>query len=302
MIRMSENNTAGDVQDNIPSEERPSDKPKGKKKKHKLLKFIIILFVVWWFNNYTIKTPEFTVKSNKITAPIKIAVLSDLHASAHGIKNERIINKIDKAEPDIIFLLGDMYSRSSEWDLIQIPIDLTKELSEKGYLVYFVPGEHDNSQKYLDAMSESGAHVMNYKGEIINVKGNSIQILGIDNVFFSPTFDLNNAFTISQDCYSILMAHIPNYNSYAAFGADLTICGDTHGGIIQLPFGRGPAYYSETGEWFPEIFGSRSDIYDKGMFDYDGGTMFITSGLGAYPLAARFNNRPEIAFIDIVPQ
>ena len=98
------------------------------------------------------------------------------------------------------------------------------------------------------------------------------------------------------------MAHIPNYDSYAAFGADLTICGDTHGGIIQLPFGRGPAYYSETGEWFPEIFGSRSDIYDKGMFDYDGGTMFITSGLGAYPLAARFNNRPEIAFIDIVPQ
>ena len=199
---MSENNTAGDVQDNIPSEERPSDKPKGKKKKHKLLKFIIILFVEWW----------------------------------SSIKNERIINKIDKAEPDIIFLLGDMYSRSSEWDLIQIPIDLTKELSEKGYLVYFVPGEHDNSQKYLDAMSESGAHVMNYKGEIINVKANSIQILGIDNVFFSPTFDLNNAFTISQDCYSILMAHIPNYNSYAAFGADLTICGDTHGGIIQLRF------------------------------------------------------------------
>lgn len=274
--------------------------PKKKKSKAKrFLMFIAILFIIWWFNNYTLKTAKFTVNSDKITNSVRIAVMSDLHATEHGISNENILRKIENSDPDLVFMLGDMYSRDSEWEDIEIPIDLVSMITGKGYPVYFVPGEHDTSRTYIDEMAAAGAHVMDYKSEIINVNGNNIEILGIDNVYFSPTFDLNNAFTLTPGCFSILMAHIPNYESYAAFGADLTICGDTHGGIIQLPFGRGPAYYSETSEWFPEISGYREDIYDKGMFPYSGGAMFITSGIGAYPLPARLNNRPEIAVIDI---
>lgn len=276
--------------------------PAPKKKKIKAKRFFIfiaILFIIWWLNNYTLKTAKFTVNSDKITNSVRIAVMSDLHASKHGISNENILRKIDKSDPDLVFMLGDMYSHDSEWEDIEIPIKLVSMITEKGYPVYFVPGEHDTSQAYIDEMAAAGAHIMDYKSEIINVNGNNIEILGIDNVYFSPTFDLNNAFTLTHGCFSILMAHIPNYESYAAFGADLTICGDTHGGIIQLPFGRGPAYYSETSEWFPEIAGYRDDIYDKGMFPYIGGAMFITSGIGAYPLPARLNNRPEIAVIDI---
>lgn len=281
-----------------------SSAPAPAKKKNRIRRILILLMLVgmfWWFSNYTLKTPKFVICSEKISQPFRIAVLSDLHASESGISNEAILRKINKINPDIVFMLGDMYSCNSSWDLMQIPIELSQMICDSGYLVYFVPGEHDTSQLYIDKIAETGAHVMDYRSEIISVNGNNVEILGIDNVMYSPTFDLNNAFTLTEGCFSILMAHIPNYEKFAQFGADLTLCGDTHGGIIQLPFDKGPAYYAETGQWLPEISGNRSDIFDKGMFPYTGGNMFITSGIGAYPVPARINNRPEIAVIDIEP-
>jgi hypothetical protein len=288
--------------DDMPVE--PERNTHKKRKKHRLRKFLIFMIAVifiWWFNNYTLRINEYTVKSDKITSGFRIAVMSDLHATANGISNDTIIGKIEKANPDIVFMLGDMYTKRSSWDEIEIPVQLASELIQRGYPVYFVSGEHDTGDDYFEALEEVGVHVMNYKGEVINVCGNNVQILGIDNVYFSSTFDLNNVFTPAQDCYTILMAHIPNYEAYASFGADLTICGDTHGGMIQLPFDMGPVYDNNTGEWFPELLGDATVSYDKGLFPYDGGTMMITSGIGASPVPVRLNNRPEIAVVDIQP-
>ncbi|MDE6101963.1 MAG: metallophosphoesterase [Ruminococcus sp.] len=260
--------------------------------------FIIILLFVWWFNNYTLKLTNVKLSSDKITSSVRIAVISDCHSTKHGIKNSTILHKVERTKPDIIFILGDMYSRESKF--MQIPITLTQSIIDAGYPVYFVTGDHDTDKEYIDAMTEMGAKSMNYNSELVNVNGNNIQIIGIDNVYYSPTFDLKNAFTIDNDCYSILMAHIPNYQKFADFGADLTVCADTHGGMIQLPFGFGPAIDSSTMEWFPKIHG-KTTVYDKGLFDYKDGTMFITSGIGVSPAPVRFNNRPEIAVIDIEP-
>lgn len=297
---MSEqNNEQAPVQENK-VEQAPKGRTKKKRKKLKMfLFFISIAFIFWWFNNYTLATKNYVIFSDKINTDFRIAVLSDLHASKYGISNDKILNTIEKSNPDIVFILGDMYSRRSDDSLIQIPINLTKMIVQSGYTVYFIPGDHDTSREYINAISESGAHVMDYKNEITEVKGNTIEIFGIDNVYFSSSFNLKNAFDRDDSLFSILMAHIPNYQCYSDFGADLTLCGDTHGGIIQLPFSLGPAYYAETDEWFPEISGKRSDIFDKGIFPYNGGSMFITSGIGSYPIAARINNRPEIAVIDI---
>ncbi len=274
-----------------------------KKKKHRFRRFMLFLAaasLIWWYSNFTVKIPQYTVVSPKINDNVKIAVMSDYHAALYGIDNAELMKKLNEINPDIVFMLGDMYSRNSTQELIEIPVRLAESVVSEGYPLYFVTGEHDTSQDYIEAVKASGAHVLDYKGETITVNGNSLQILGIDNVYYTDTFDLNNAFVPDPYAYTILMAHIPNYEKFAAFGADLTLCGDTHGGIIQLPFGMGPAYYE--GEWFPEITGEKSDVYDKGMFPYEGGNMFITSGIGSYPFPARFNNRPEIAVITLASE
>lgn len=277
---------------------------KNSKSKYRLRRvcFVIVLITfVWWFNNYTLKTTKISIESSKIKSPVRIAAISDLHASTHGISNKRIVKRIRKSEPDVVLILGDMYTSGSLWDEIQIAVDLTEEIVNEGYPVYFVTGEHDTSEKYIEKIAKAGANVMNYRSEIIDINGSRLKIMGIDNVYYSGTFDLNNEFTIDDNCFNILLAHIPNYEKFADFGADLTICGDTHGGMVQLPFDLGPVYSSEYGTIFPQITLKGTTVYDKGLFEYENGAMFITSGIGDAPIPIRFNNRPEVAVIDIVP-
>ena len=287
----------------------PENTPANKKKKvtknrlrfRRFCAVMILLFIVWWYNNYTLKTEYLTISSPKISSPVRIAVISDLHASYISISNEHITDSIIKADPDIVFMLGDMYTNGASERKKYIPVELTQMITDAGYQVYFVRGEHDADFSYTQDMIRAGAHIMHYKEEKIQVNGNNIQIFGINDSYYSDDFDLSYNFTKDPECYSILMAHIPNYPKFSKFGADLTLCADTHGGMIQLPFGLGAAYDALTGKWFPEI-GTKRLVFDKGLFRYHGGAMFITSGIGVYPAPVRFNNRPEVAVIDIMPE
>ena len=124
---------------------------------------MILLLIVWWFNNYTLKTVKVTVTSDKVTSPVRIAVISDQHATHLGIGNGRIVRRIKKADPDIVFMLGDMYTSGSSESVMEIPVKLAGRLTDEGYPVYFVSGEHDTDSSYLEALSGAGAEVMNYK-------------------------------------------------------------------------------------------------------------------------------------------
>lgn len=285
------------------SEQKKKKKPR-KPMKHKGLKLFLLLCVlvgVWWYNNYTVKTVSEEYPSAKVKSPVRIMVIADLHATLYGISNESLTERVEEADPDFVVMLGDMYTRRSPWELIQIPIDLTAGIVQKGYPVYYITGDHDTSKEYKEAISKTGAHLLDYKEEVVEYGGTKFQIMGIDNVYFSPTFDLTNEFTLRPDCFSLLLAHIPNYEKYSAFGADLTLCADTHGGMVQLPFDAGPLVDPETQSFLPKILGD-GQCYDKGWFEYSGGAMFITSGLGVSPAPVRLNNRPEVVVIDIIPQ
>lgn len=277
-------------------------KEEKKKKKSSLLPWILILLIVWWFNNYTLKTNNVSMKSGKVSSRMRFAVISDLHATKHGIKNKTIFEAVDKEKPDAVFFLGDMYTSESDRELMSKPVELASEFTSAGYPVYAVTGEHDSDREYINDLEKTGVNVLEYESEYIDVKGNRVHLMGIDNVYYSSTFDLRNEFSTDENSFDILLAHIPNYEKFAAFGADLTICADTHGDMVQIPFGMGPLYDTETKKWFPKLSDKELKIYDKGFFDYDGGKMFITSGVGVYPGPFRFNNRPEVVILDVEPK
>ncbi|WP_297959601.1 metallophosphoesterase [uncultured Ruminococcus sp.] len=277
-------------------------KPAAKKKKSHFWLWVLLIGVIWWFSNFTLKTADHAITSSKVSSDIKLAVISDLHATKHGISNKTIFEAVDREHPDVVFFLGDMYTRKSGWELIQKPIDLADMIVSAGYPLYCVTGEHDYDDRYVSELEKKGAKVLSYEEDTIEIKGSSLHIMGIDNVYYSDTFDLNNAFSLREDSYNILLAHIPNYEKFAAFGADLTLCGDTHGEMARLPFGLGPVYCSEQKVWLPKFLHKELDIYDKGFFYYDGGRMFITSGIGVYPAPVRLNNRPEVAVIEVKPK
>ena len=277
-------------------------KTKDKKKRKNIWLWVLVILVIWWFNNYTLRVTKEELVSGKVKEAVRIAVIGDQHATRYGISNKTVFSAIDDANPDVVFILGDMYTSGSEWELMHKPVDLARDIVSAGYPVYCVTGEHDYDERYVEELKKAGAKVLDYSEDTIEIKGSSFRIIGIDNVYYSPTFDLGNEYTLDDSSFNILLAHIPNYEKFADFGADLTLCADTHGEMAQLPFGSGPLYCSEQDVWLPRLLHKELDIYDKGFFDYDGGTMFITSGIGVYPVPVRFNNRPEAVIIDIRPK
>jgi len=180
----------------------------------------------------------------------------------------------------------------------QIALKLLQELA-KSYKVYFVNGEHDCDEKFIQNLKDNEVNVLDYKKEIIAIKNTKINLYGITNQYYSATFDLKNAFEINKEEYNILLAHISNFEEFEQFGIDLSLCGDTHGGQVRLPF---LGAIINRGIWFPEIVQKGLNVetnYIKGLYSINNSYLYVSSGLGNYPISIRLFNRPEIAVIKL---
>ncbi len=275
-------------------------KNKGKRGRRKngsfrYLVFSFLVLCIWIFSTFTICTNEIEISNKKIKDEITIVHISDLHGSVFGINNSSIINAIKRVEPDLVVVTGDMYTRGSN-EGRSTALSLMKNIS-KNHTVYYVNGEHDNDESFFDELRKSDVRVLDYKYEDITVKETEIRLYGITNVYYSPTFDLNNEFTLDESRYNILLAHICNKEAFSDFGIDLSLCGDTHGGQVRLPFLGG--LYGTNG-WLPEV--TDKEAFVKGLYKYKNTDFFVSSGLGNYPIPLRFLNRPEIAVIKLVSE
>ena len=259
-----------------------------------LLAFLLLL-ALWWQQTCTLVTTEVAIESGKVSAPLTLVQLSDLHGATFGGGNRALLSRVERQEPDAVLVTGDMYTRDDERGRATA-LALLGELAGQ-YPVYFVPGEHDGEEGFLSALRQQGVTVLDYETAELTVGEETILLYGIDNQSYTGTFDLHNAFpSPPEDRFSILLAHIPNARAFFAFGADLTLCGDTHGGQVRLPL-LGPAQVD--GRWFPRLQGG--PIYDKGPYTKGETNLFISSGRGNYPLPLRLFNRPEVVRITVRP-
>ncbi len=269
------------------------------KKKKRFIKFFclfltIALLAVWSYSNMSLKTVETTLTTEKVSDEIRIALVSDLHYS-FIYDNDKVISNVKETNPDLIFVLGDMYSRGMTGRIDRV-INFLDKLSEVAD-VYAVTGDHDYDDEYKQKISTlKNVHLLDYTYRDIELKGAKLRIYGIDNVYFSDTFDLGNEFEKPPaDRINILLSHIPSIPHYGDFGFDYIFSGDTHGGMVRLPW-FGGLYYN--GYILPKIT-YEGIITDKGLYEFENTSLYVTSGVGNYPLPLRFNNRPEICLIKI---
>ncbi len=256
--------------------------------------FCLLCAGVWFYGTFTLTTTDVTVRSDQISSPVTIVQLSDLHGYSFGEDNKYLIERIKEANPDFIVATGDMFT-AGDADGQDVAVELLGRLA-KMYPVYSVNGEHDNDDRYEKRLTEAGVDVLEYEWRNITVGSTVLRLYGITNVYYSPTFDLTNEFDLDQGYFNILAAHIANFQPFAEFGMDLSLCGDTHGGQVRLPV-AGCVYNGS--EWFPEIEGEGDVIYQKGLYEKNGAKLFVSSGLGSYPIPLRFWNRPEVAVIHL---
>ncbi|MBZ4666354.1 metallophosphoesterase [Mahella sp.] len=268
-----------------------------KRKKKKILIAVVVLIVFWFFENFIIDITTTHIKSTKVNNTITIVQISDLHGYMFGINNSYLLKMIDRQHPDVIAVTGDMFTKGNE-GARKRALKLLKALSKK-YPVYYVRGEHEGSvyTSSLDDFVDAGIFVLDYKKADIKVGDTDISIYGYptSGYYSSASDTLKKLGMLDKFRYNILLSHIFYKEVFANWGADLILSGDTHGGMVRLPF-IGPITYQ--GVVFPKLK-SDKDIYDKGLFKLGNTYLYVNAGLGNYPIPLRLFNRPELTVLQI---
>ena len=82
---------------------------------------------------------EYTIESEKISSPVRIVMLSDLH----GCEHSTLAGQVEELRPDLILLCGDMICRDHQTgEDILVTAALVKELSGIAP-VYYSLGNHE---------------------------------------------------------------------------------------------------------------------------------------------------------------
>lgn len=239
---------------------------------------------------------------------IRVMHLSDLHTKNYGKNGQRLVSKCGRHSPDLIVFTGDLFSRNESLDKILSKVPMMRALAKLAP-VYYVIGNHeaDAGEKTLilcRALENAGICVLrNERAEIF--RGNEkISIYGLEMPFdcyrnkkggYSglrrlSLSDLNNMLgTPDKDGYNLLLAHSPiQFEEYASWGADLTLSGHIHGGIVRI---AGVGLFSPERRFFPK--------YSKGIYrkqtQRGQAVMEVSAGLGKM----RINN-PESVSICIL--
>ena len=259
---------------------------------------VILLTLLWWFNTFTLKTTKIEILDSKINNEITFVHITDLHGSSFGSNNKSLSKRIKNQSPDFIVVTGDMYTSDSEKGE-KTALNLLSALAED-FSVYYINGEHDNSETFFEKLNDTHVRILNYEEELITIENTTLHLYGINNVYYTSTFDLSNEFVIDEENFTILLSHGSNFNKFASFGVDLSLSGDTHGGQVRLPF---VGAIQNSGIWFPELIDNSDENikYTKGLYQKDSSKLFVSSGLGNFPIPFRLMNRPEIAVIKLLP-
>ncbi|MEH6949342.1 metallophosphoesterase [Bacillus sp. JJ634] len=235
----------------------------------------------------------------------KVVQLSDLHNKEFGEGNKRLVNKINKIEPDIIIITGDMLNNSHDIaNNGEVLKKLLENLNNK-YPIYYVTGEHEEGlyyedrnkyqkegtkEAYEEKLNKLGVTVLNDEQTTITRQDAEINLYGLKEHLSGEIQIKERLGKTNEEEVNILLTHRPFYfEEYAEWGADLVFTGDTHGGMIRIPFLGG--VFSTEEFFFLE--------YDAGLFQEENSTMVVNRGLGNYPIPLRINNRPEIVVITL---
>lgn len=290
---------------------------------------VLLALILWSFlERKLLKVTSYTIttdKTGQIKEDLSIVLLADLHNNTFGRKNQRLVRKIKNLKPELVMVAGDLITKQQPC----IPgnaYDLLAELS-RTYPVYYSYGNHEqhleelesetaasdgdnigNKAKYLSWMEfkqtleKKGVRFLDNNSTIISNHKYNIRVTGISIEwdYYSKTTLYPMAASYPEQLvgksnpkeYQILLAHNPIYfKNYVKWGADLTLSGHLHGGLVRLP--RVGGIVSPQYKIFPK--------YDSGVFTEEKRSMVVSKGLGSHSVMLRLFNRPELVYIRIKP-
>ena len=268
------------------------------KKALPLLLAALAVFWLWWGNN-TLSVEEYAFSSTRLPQGwdgARIVHLSDLHGKAFGRDSARLLRAVEKAQPEVIVITGDIADERSGTDGLAPLLEGLCALAP----VYYVSGNHEWAAGLIgelrELFEETGVTYLRNEYVSLTRGGAEIFLAGIEdpNGYADQKTPQEVAHPLQNDESSpfwLLLAHRNNRfpGEYCRLGADLTLCGHGHGGIWRLPFTDG--LVSHDYQLFPS--------YTAGFYEENGSLLFASRGLGNSGPSFRVGNRPEIAVLTL---
>lgn len=271
-----------------------------------VLAVLLAALAVWTaWGNTALTVTHYTLESDALPEEFDgfvIAQISDLHNAEFGAENERLLNALAQAQPDLIVITGDLVdSRRTDLEVAERFAAACVKIAP----VCYVPGNHEcRIESYDDlesALTDCGVTVLRNTALLLERSGSAIQIAGLEDPDFSVGRDwlfdgtagwANQVLSdlVEENCFTVLLSHRPElFETYVAAGAELTFSGHAHGGQFRLPL-IGGLVAPDQG-LFPK--------YDAGVFEEAGCRMVVSRGLGNSLFPFRFNNRPELVMVTL---
>ena len=263
------------------------------------LAILVILTLIALDERLILRT--YTVVSPKLTAEVRLAVVTDFHSSVNA---DDVVEMLASCAPDAVLMVGDMFDDDIANRPTERMLSLMRQLSAL-YPCYYVSGNHGAWTGEMDALyqqtGEAGVTVLRMSSGVLTVRGQRIALCGIPDPYemvFSGAPDTEEQLRqaledVDSADFTVLLAHRPELLAkYAQFPFDLVVSGHAHGGQVRIP-GVLNGLYAPNQGWFPKLAG--------GAYTQDGTTLIVSRGLAVRTRLPRIFNRPEVVLVRCVP-
>ena len=280
-----------------------------KRLKKLLILAVILLCVILPGFNSSLKTVRYEVNSGGIPQPVRIALVTDLHACAYGRGQRKLLDAVEEQAPDLILLGGDIFDDKLPDEKAAVFLG---EISRK-YPCFYVTGNHEYwsgetaFQEKMACLEEYGIRRLCGEAVSVEVGSAAVDLCGVDDPdawgnsrgyteYEDGSFPEQLARAASQaesGRYTILLTHRPEQlELYASFGFDLVLAGHAHGGQWRIPGILNGLYAPDQGLFPP---------YAGGRYELDGTVMIVSRGLARESTRVpRFYDRPELVIVDLI--
>ena len=221
----------------------------------------------------------------------RILHLSDFHFSpARPEVPEAVCALLSGLTVDLCVMTGDFrYGHFGPQENAHEPVaELLPRFTSKAGC-FGVLGNHDLSEA-VPGLRSAGIHILINEGAELQVGDVSLWIGGVDDPHKFRAASVADAMAGAPDeVFKILLAHAPGCMAEAdVLGADLYLCGHTHGGQVRLPL-LGAVHTNA--RCAPE--------YARHRWRWGKMWGYTTDGLGTTDIPVRYNCPPEAVLITL---
>lgn len=196
---------------------------------------LALLVYAFIYSNTKVVLREYSVASAELPeafSGLRAAVVAD----THGKFDQRTLDAVFDADPDIILLVGDIID-----DAAQIPaaVEFAGALADRAP-TYFVTGNHEwssDARAFMAALDARGVRLMDNATAKLTRGEAEITIAGrADPLGASDMPSLAEVLAETGDGFVLLLSHRPaDPDIFAEYGTDVIVSGHVHGGMVRLP-------------------------------------------------------------------